>query len=798
MNISYRWLQDFVKTTRSASELADKFRMTSSEVEGITDWGEKLASIVVGEILEIHPHPDADRLQVTTVDTGNQQSTIVTAAKNVSKGMHVIVALPGAQLTPLKEEPFTIQVTKLRGVTSEGMFCGPDSLGINVPMEGVWEVAASIKPGTPASEALELNDWVLDLEITPNRPDLLSYYGLAREVAAFDKKRLAEPEILPLESSTHTGEKQVEVLIENHKGCLRYSALCVENIKPVASPWWLQARLILAGVKPINCIVDVTNYVMLELGQPMHAFDLDKLPQVGKRRKLIVRNAQAGEKLAILDGTTRTLHQDDLIIANAHNEPIDLAGIMGGTDASISSTTTRVFLESATFHGPQIRRTSRRLGLRSEASSRFEKGLDPEQTVTALKRAAYLLEQCCQAEITEKILDIYPTNRAVRPRIHLTFDRIQQVLGVHISAHEAKSILQQLGFQIPLLTKSSFEVIPPSWRKDVSLPEDVIEELIRMWGYERIPSTLPTGVIKAPEPNTRFERLYSIRQHLAAAGLFESLHIPFTSGVSLKKTGLNPQQAVRLPNPLSAELEYLAPSHLPALLESMAGPNLDQEEIGFFEIGRVFTAPKSEQQILTIMLRSNSSPELLYRRLKGVLESMSNYCGLPLITYKTAKADACFTKDSVHSIEIAGKQIGSLGQINPEIVASYKIRRGREVVAAIIDVEGLLAEGRVQTIYQAPVVYPSIERDLTLIVENTLPVAAITELVEKKLNSDIILNWAVKDVYTGKPLTSNQKAVTLHFTYNGRTRTLEDTEASQDQQRLISFLRKELNAIINE
>jgi phenylalanyl-tRNA synthetase beta chain len=416
MKIAYKVLQEFVKTSLSPADLGEKFLMTSSELESLTDWGKLLEGLVVGKVEEVRPHPNADRLRLATLNIGKQKIHVVCGAPNLAVGQTVVVALPGTQLTPLKGEPVLIDKTTVRGEPSMGMICTPDEIGIPFQSEGIILLSDSCAPGSSAAAAMHLEDVVLDLEVTPNRPDLLSYRGLAREVATFEKRPLKEQPIAALNELDTKESSPVKVSIEDSKLCQRYSGVCLENITIAPSPQWLAARLTLSGIRPVNNVVDVVNYVMLELGQPMHAFDLDSLPSM----EIIAGTVQSKTTLQLLDGTEREVLPSDITIRSG-NKVIGLAGVMGGSETEVSPETTRILLESATFYGPQIRRTSRRLGLRSEASSRFEKGLDPEITITALKRAVYLLTQLAGAQVKGSVIDVYPKSRGERPRIHLTF-----------------------------------------------------------------------------------------------------------------------------------------------------------------------------------------------------------------------------------------------------------------------------------------------------------------------------------------------------------------------------------------
>ncbi|MBU6389793.1 phenylalanine--tRNA ligase subunit beta, partial [Patescibacteria group bacterium] len=401
MKIAYKWLQEYIKTGLSPEELGEQFRLTSSEVEEIVNWNDRFSHLVIGHVESVAQHPRSDHLFLTQTRVGpNQVKSIVCGAPNVAAGQTVVVALPGATVIGHDGESHQIEETVIRGEQSEGMLCAADEIGLPEPEgeQGILVLSEKVPAGTPAAEALHLDDTVLDLEITPNRPDLLSYRGLARELATIEKKRLPEVPIYTYEPAHERQVNPIHISIEDSKLCSRYSAICLKNVTVQPSPQWMQSRLTLSGIRPINTVVDVTNYVMLELGQPLHAFDLDLLT-TEPHPALKVRAAKAKERITLIGEKEKALAAGDIVIAGGKDQPIALAGIMGNASTGISQTTTRVLLESAVFSGPQIRRASRRLGIRTEASTRFEKGLDPEQTVTALKRAIYLLQEISTAEL---------------------------------------------------------------------------------------------------------------------------------------------------------------------------------------------------------------------------------------------------------------------------------------------------------------------------------------------------------------------------------------------------------------
>lgn len=798
MNISYSWLKEYINTSSTPQELANQLEIATCEVESVSNIQESFSGLVVGKVGKVINHPGADRLRIATVTVGKKTHTIVCGAPNLEEGQAVVVALPGTTIHPVKGDPFTITEAVIRGEKSEGMLCAAEEIGLPIKSDGILILDSTIKSGTSMTEALNLDDTILELEITPNRPDLLSYQGVAREIGALEKRSLSQLPIYSLEEDAAHKNNSLQVAINDSKLSHRYSAVILENIAITESPLWLQIRLATSGVQPINSIVDVTNYVMLESGQPLHAFDLDTISS-GSKNIVHVRSAKANEQLLLLDGTTRKLEVGDIVITDTIDAPIALAGIMGGKESEVTSTTTRVLIESAHFDGPSIRRTSRRLGLRSEASTRFEKGLDPEMTVTALKRVLYLLQEISEGKLSASLIDSYPKNRIERPRIHVSFAKIHQLLGVHISASEAKTILQHLGFQIPSLTKSAFEAVPPSWRQDVKIPEDVIEELIRIWGFDRLPATLPSGLIKAPQPNTIFKDKTKVRQTLSAAGLHETIHLSFTSLSALQKLQINPKECIKLQYPLSKETEYLVPNHALHFLENIVSQNIHQTELGLFEIGHTFNSPDKESNRLSLLLRSEKPTEHLYREAKTILVHLLKVLGREngQTVFTPQESDDLFLEQgSVLDIKQNGKNIGSLGLISRQTVQNFKIKSGKTILFVSLNLDTLLQLPITHISYREPRTFPSIERDITLIVPKSTPFSEV-DAVLKDVKSPLLLSHQVMDIYAGKPLRNDQKSITIHFIYNHPDRTLEDPEVAADQNAIIDLLKTRLQAIIN-
>jgi phenylalanyl-tRNA synthetase beta chain len=763
--------------------------MTSSELEGSVDWKAKLAGLIVGHVESVEPHPNADRLRIATVHTGKEKRTIVCDAPNLAVGQHVIVALPGVTLHPAGKEPFTLGESVIRGVTSYGMLCALDEIGIPAAAEGIFVLDEPVKPGTAVAEALFEHDIVLDLEITPNRPDLLSHLGLAREVATFEHRRLIEPPLATLESK-RSHPITPETKVQSHRDCPRYSILAFEGVTVTPSPWWLQSRLIRCGIRPINIVVDITNYVMLELGQPLHAFDADKL--AGTQPRFSVRLAKKGESIALLDGTTRTLLEDDLIVTNGADQPIGLAGIMGGTEWSITETTTRVFIEAACFSGSRIRKTSRHLGLRTDASLRFEKGLDPELVPKAQRRVAHLLEKYAGAQVASRLVEDTGTHPVRRPRIKLSFDQIHRVLGVRISAADCKNILTGLGFALYAFTKSGFETVPPSWRHDVMLAEDVIEELIRIWGYEHLPLTLPTGAVKAPVQHAGIARKQTIRHALASNGYQETLHIPFCSAAALERCHFSVTEAAAPVNPLSAELAYLSPSHLIGMLQDCGTVNREQAELSLFEIGKIFSAPHQEQETLTLLKRTATSHEHAIRSMKAALEQLARLAQLPAFSYASTEAAAPYAATGASIGIFSGETpVGTLSVIDSSIGAAHKIRQGRFLVAAEISLEILLVQPSYTPRYTAPPTYPTSTRSLTVTTAKQTAAATLIEAVGQAItqNPGFVQAWQLSDVYSGASHTQDEQSVTFTVVYGAPDRTLTDEEIATEHARFEAVLK---------
>lgn len=785
MKVSYEWLLDYVDTHTPAVELGEKFLMTSSELEDVEAWTEQLSQIVVGEVLTCEPHPNASKLKLTTVSVGGRKKLkIVCGAANVSAGAKVLVALPGATVTSRDGKTrFTITPTTLRGEVSEGMLCAAEELGLPAQGDGLLLLPKTAKVGTPAAKFLNRETTVLDLEITPNRPDLLSYVGLAREVATFDRRTLREPNLLPLENLQHLPATQTATSSNTHLSS-RLSVIQFEVTGHSETPGWMATRLELSGIRPINPVVDVANYVMLELGQPLHTYDAAKLPGTSQGKQDFTATTVAKpQKLKVLDGTTRDITPDDIVIS-VRGEVVGIAGIIGGEATAITPESTGFVLEAASFHGPAIRRTSRRLGLRTEASSRFEKGVDPELTITAIKRAAFLYQQLGIAKPSSRLVDFAHHKRgSERPRIHVTSEQIQGILGVHISLGEAKQILQKLGFTLLHVTKASLDCIPPSWRADVTREEDVLEELVRIWGYDRVPSTLPSSSVKPPQENLEFSRLTSMRHAAASLGFIETIHLSFSNEREITAAGFSVSNAVPLQNPLSQEQSHLLPSHLISFLRTTS-ENQVNPETRLFEIGSIFASPTTETRKFSACVRTGNSPEEALQELKRLVSALTTASRITTPVSYQGSGGSC-------SITLGDAAIGSIQVVPLATLEKYKIRRSKTFLFLELDLTSLFEASASFATYKPLAVFPSIQRDISLQVSEATAWGSIQKSLETHLTQVpkiMVLTYAFLGVYRGKPLPPDTKSVTVRLIYQGVERTLTDQEVDTDLTNLTKRL----------
>jgi phenylalanyl-tRNA synthetase beta chain len=805
MYISLNWLKDFIKIPAKITPLSLKDELTNHtvEVEGLVNQAEQFDKVVVGRVLSVEKHPNADRLRLAVVDIKKEKLSIVCGAPNLAVDQLVPVALIGAVLPNGLE----IKAAEIRGIESHGMICAEDELGLGKYHEGILVLENKAKVGEPFAKYLQAEDIILEVDnkSLSNRPDLLNHYGLAREIAAiFD---------LPLKSYDKFFDRQAKFLdakenklavkVENGELCPRYMAVRLDNIKITESPAWLKERLIAIGQRPINNIVDLTNYIMFDCGQPMHTFDAEKVA------KIVVRRAKKEEILETLDEKERVLNTDDLVITDG-KKAIALAGVIGGKNSEISDETTAIVLESANFLAASVRRTSQRLGLRTEASIRFEKSLDPNLPEAALFRFLALLKETCpEFKIASALIDV---NQGAAKNIIVDLDLtwLAEKIGLAIPREEAINDLQKLGFSIEDEKAKTLKVIVPSWRatKDISAKEDLAEEVLRLYGYDNIPSQLPTLALTLPEVNQ--ERVWErkIKNILALKySLSESYNYSFVGEDQLKKLNIDFSNYLSLANPLSDIQSLLRQSLVPGLAANLKTNQARSEDNGFFEIGSVFfKAPgalkkdQSEDGVLLYQekhlgIALSGDSEDLFVRLKGIINNLfKNLFGYEFTTeFSTIEnIPGWADKQTVAKINIVGQEIGLVALIGPEAKANLNLKK----VAIIAELNFNLL---IKLILDLPTFkfkeiakYPPVRRDLAFVVDTKI---LYNDLRVEILKFDSLINSVeLFDVYSGDKLPSGQKSLAFHLNYQSEERTLTAAEVDKIQTDLVAYLADKFEA----
>lgn len=808
MRLPLDWMRDFIDLPESPAVVAERLDLTGTAVEGIERDAPGLENVVVGKVLAVAKHPNADRLTYDQVDVGTHVANIVCGADNVVEGMTVPVALPGAVLP----SGMAIERRAVRGLDSEGMMCASDELGLGDDHSGIMALDETSAPGTALADALGLGSPVLDLEITPNRPDCLSVRGLARELGAVLDRPVDYASIEPGSIPGRTGaeaaheaaaliaadaagaEELVRVDVEDPVGCPRYVALVIEGLTVGPSPEWMQERLHAMGARPINNLVDVTNYVMFELGQPLHAFDYDKVAKEagGERAHIIVRRAEGGEKLATLDGVDREL-TDDMLVITDPSGPVALAGVMGGLTSEVSETTARVLLESANFHPPSISRTSRGLGLISESSNRFEKGVDAEGCLAAVRRAAALMAELGGGRVCPGAVDAYPGPVAGRT-LTLRPSRVQAILGMDPGEKTMADLLNRLGCIASLTTDPArgalLAVEIPTFRPDLQREIDLIEEVARLVGYAEIPSTLPGGSRAGGLTRAQMvER--EMRALMMAAGVNEAVSMGFVdpAEISALRWPMPAQGPTCLLNPLGADQSALRPTLLIELLRAVRRNRAVQEkEIALYEVGRVWPGevegdvPLEEQRLAIVLSggwlgrewHTEIAPFDVYDLL-GVLEHLRD--GLRLAGYEPVTADhASLMPGQSMVIRAGGVPLGIAGTLHPDVAAAFGIED--PVFGAELGVEALVSAATQAAEYVPAPRFPAVERDLAVVVGAGIPVGELVATA-RAAGEPLLAEVGVFDVYRGKGIAADKKSVALGLMYRHPERTLTDAEVDE-------------------
>lgn len=780
--VSDKWLREWVKMKQSPREFAAAISLVGPAVERIYEQGAALDKVVVGKITTLGKHPNADKLRLATVDVGAKKLNIVCGGSNLAENQLVAVALVGARVRwHGAGELVTLEPATIRGVASEGMICGANEIGLaeRFPAAGEKEIVDltvyGYKPGMPLAAALGLNDRVYDIEVTSNRPDALGIVGLAREAAAATGGEfLWKDPVLP---KLKAKSSKLKVSIAAKKLCSRYQGALIEGVTVKPSPAWMQARLASAGLRPINAIVDITNYVLLELGEPMHAFDADKV----KGQSIKVRPARAGESLVALDGNKYELTDKMLVIADTQ-DPLAVAGIIGGEASKVSDTTTNIILEAACFDGTSIRQTGRALNLRTDAVARFEKQVPQGLTTPALARAAELVMQICGGRLTATQDVVAVKEKA--PRLALAMKTLNEKIGVQLSPVAVKKYLSALGFKVTA-TAAKVTAQVPYWRiGDLDIAEDLVEEVARSYGYHNLPSLLPPNVSgEAPDPVFAAER--RVRAALTSAGASDLMSIALVGPELLKQGGESEAPVVRIANPLTADLDSLRPSHRARLLDTVRGNEKIFSAGAAFEIGKVFSPAADDDQLpvetlsLGLVVWGKDEKGADFFKAKGLLERVATALHVPLTFGKDWPQNGFWHPGRSASVHLGAAVIGTLGELAPDARTAAGVES--RVALALVDMAELVKAATPNAVYRQLSEYPPVLRDIAFVVdrkaEHEFVVAAI------KAVDPLIVAVELFDRYEGQGIADGKKSLAYHLTYQAADRTLtaEEIDAIHDQ-----------------
>jgi phenylalanyl-tRNA synthetase beta chain len=794
MRVSYEWLADFVDLDGvTPKEAAAVLTRLGLEVETLTVVD--LSQIVVGKVLEQIPHPKSRTpLWVHQVDLGDHVEQIIAGAPNAVPGSLVPVAMPGTTVPNGK----LVKDMNIAGYKARGMLCSAEELLLGDDHSGIL-ILDSGKPGD-SLESVIPSQVTMDIDVTSNRPDCMGHLGVARELAA-GLDRPMKVDFMPAFTGTANppGRDLVKVSIDEPELCARYIGGVVKGVKVGPSPEWLQRRLRACGVRPINNVVDITNYVLLEYAQPLHVFDLAKISPA----EIHVRKARAGEKLLCLDGIERELSAEMLVIADSR-QPVAIAGVIGGEEAAVTDGTTDILLEAATFNGSSVRQTARELGIRTEASSRFEKGLPAELALAGARRAASLIAELAGGSVHREWADVYPhPQEPVRVRLRPAL--VDEVLGLHVPLEEAESILKRLNFHVRALEDGEWDVLPPVFRLDVTIPQDLVEEVGRVYGYDRIPPTLPGRRRDQwiPAVPSIGRRLDEAREVLAGAGFTETWNPALVSGRVLESLRVD-AHAMRVSNALSDDMDTLRTSLLPSLVGAVAlNRDRGRQDVRVYEIASAFLAPvgdKSEQpdepMRLGVVASAGASAEAgraAFYAVKSVLDASLAAVGAPPCTYQRG-AQELFHPGRCAAVVLDGRLLGYIGELHPTVASTFKIE-GR-LVAIEIDLEPVLAASRIPRAQPLPR-FPAIERDLAVVVEDHVAAGALLATINE-VGGDFLAQARAFDEYHGPQVPEGHKSVAFTLTFRSPERTLTDAEVDKVMTEIKLGLQKRHKARFRE
>ncbi|MGM0471428.1 MAG: phenylalanine--tRNA ligase subunit beta [Bacillota bacterium] len=798
MKVSYHWLQDYIDFDYTPQQLAKQLTMAGLEVEGIKDQGANLEDIIVGKILELEDHQNADKLSVCKVDLGSKVEQIVCGADNMAVGDKAPVAPVGSVLPGGME----IEEVELRGVKSRGMLCSADELDLQEEQaDGLMILDDDLEVGQQLIKELGLDDYILELDLTPNYADCLSMIGVAREVAAITGNQLKLPQP-DLEASGQSITNLTSVQVEDEELCPRYTARVIKDVEVKESPLWLRQRLEAAGIRPINNIVDITNYVLMEYGQPLHAFDYNQLEE----NRLVVRRAKVDEEITTLDDEQRELDEDMLVIADAQ-KPVCVAGVMGGANSEVTTETTDVLLEAAYFDPVSIRQTAKKLAVHSESSHRFERGVDINGTEKASKRAVELILELAGGELAEGVIDNYP--EPVEPiELEVSVARVNNLLGIELTAQEMANLLTTLEFDVQKQGEQ-LAITVPTFRGDISREADILEEVARLFGYNQVEASLPTGSILQGKKTASQQIESKTLDILTGLGLTEVQNFSFISETAFDRINL-PQDSdlrstVKLNNPLSSEHEIMRTTLIPSILDVL-NHNLNQsiEDVEIFELSKGFFAtdnrlPEEKKLLAGAIMREASTEEWNldagnFFRAKGKLERY--FAELNISDYDFVAAECpTFHPGRTAEIRVAGAKLGILGELHPDVIEEYDLLD--RTVLFELDFSLLLNQVSDQLSFEELPKYPASTRDIALVVDQDVSARKIEEIIEE-VGGELLEKLELFDLYQGEQLEEGTKSLAYSLVYRAQDRTLTDEEINQVQEEIKSVLNYEVGAEIRK
>ncbi len=803
MKVSLNWIKEYVDVEMPPDELGYLLTMTGLEVEGLEAVGQGLDDIIVAKILKVAPHPNADRLSICSVDTGRERVEVVCGAPNVAEGALAPLVLAGGKLpdgTRMKE-------SRIRGEVSRGMLLAEDEMGLTDDHTGIMILTPDLTPGASLLSALPFPDWVFDLSITPNRPDCANVLGIAREIAAVTGKRLRKPEI-ELEESGPAIEDLTSITIMDPDGCPRYAAGIIQDVELGTSPFWMRYRLYQSEIRSISNLVDVSNYVMLEMGQPLHAFDYDRL----RENRIVVRRAEKGETFTTLDGETRRLNHENLMICDG-GRAVALAGIMGGLNSEIFAGTRNVLVESAFFDPVTIRRGSKHLGVSTEASYRFERGADIGGATTALKRAVSLMCRLAGGKVARGIIDNYPKT-LTPPVIHFRKDKTNRILGTSISKDVMKGYFEALEMEVHDVNGNALKVKPPSFRVDIKREVDLIEEVARLYGFDKIPLTYPS--IRPSEEGDAPAILIRdrIRSVMRASGFTEIITYSFISPDSADMLGAEENSDLRLftslMNPLTVDQSVLRTSLVPGLMATVKTNMLHEGRgLRLFEWGKTFIRKDGDQQpiekiclaaIMTGLCQEKSwhddERHCDFYDIKGAVEALLKALGLEGVRFQRKNGFSGLDPEVSSGIYCSDRLIGQVGKVASSVIEAYDLKNERAYLFEL-DVEALLTLLSVAREFCSFPKFPAVFRDISLLVERRIESAKIIEIIRKE-GGELLESVQIFDLYEGEKVDPLEKAIAFRISYRSAHETLEGEKINSLHESIIDKIRHETGGRLRE